>query len=279
MSHAFCAPRKLRGVESTHDARIRTAVAFGLMFAISAATPALAEFALYGSHAHVPDFPNWGLVEFDVPITGASTRIGSGGLMFDFDFSPEGVLYSSDGDYLNTVDLVTGEQTRIGRFDISPNIITGLAFAPDGTLVGHTNNGNATRLYAIDPTTVEMTEIGTTGIAVFGMDFGPDGVLYGAHGNGVYTLDPITGEFIEVVASTSVLFRGLDYGVDGVLRGIGRDEVGASVIHEIDPVSGGVTPVGSPTDVAAQALATIPEPAAAWLVIVLGALIPRRHCC
>lgn len=93
----------------------------------------------------------------------------------------------------------------------------------------------------------------------------------------MHTLDATTGAFIEVIASTSVLFRGLDYGVDGVLRGVGGDEAGTSAIHEIDPVSGDVTFVASTIDVAVQALATIPEPTAGLLAIVLGASIPRRR--
>jgi hypothetical protein len=198
---------------------------------------AAAEFALYGSHARIPFVNEWGLLQYDEPLTGASTRIGAGGLMFDFDFDADGVLYSSDGEDLHTVDLATGEKTEIGAFD-QGGVTTSLAFAPDGTLVGVRQNW----LITIHPATAET----------------------------LADLVPVSFDGFQS-------FDGLDYGVDGVLRAVGLEDGPVGKLYEFDLDGGTLITLGDTTEINPQAIASIPEPATASLAFLTLALVTRRR--
>lgn len=250
-------------------------IGFLAAFALAVTASAAADLTFYGSHAPIPTPNEWGLLKFDAPLSGATTRVGAGGLMFDFDFSPSGVLFSSDGSHLSTVDLTTGEQTRIGTYDDN-GIISGLAFAPDGTLYGIRQN----YLVTIDTATAHVTLIDATDNVIFSIDFAPDGTLYGAGGSGVYTIDPTTAHHTgTVIDEPPFVFNGLDYGADGVLRAVGLQASPTThgELHEIDIVNGTTSIVGTTTESKMYGLASVPEPATGGLLLVgLGLLVGRR---
>lgn len=244
-----------------------------------------AEIAVYTSHARIPFVEEWGLARFDIPLTGTSSRIGAGGLMFDFDFDAGGVLYSSDGEDLHTVNLTTGEQTEIGQFD-QGGVTSSLAFAPDGTLYGIRQNF----LVTIDPATAATTFVDSTDRVIQAIDFGPDGTLYGVRSDGLYTIDPATAQIIDHLVETSFpdfqAFDGLDYGVDGIIRAVGTEDDNGAVgrLYAFDPSAGTMTTIGDTTEIGVNAIASIPEPATAALLLAAAALTTthrtrRRRSC
>jgi hypothetical protein len=258
----------------------RAARTAGLLFCVGVvliAEPAAGgDFSFYGSQ--VSGGGSWGLIEFDTdPITGESTRIGAGGLMFDFDFSPSGELFSPRGDDLWKVDLETGKQTKIGDFGIAP-IITSIAFGPGGRLYGTDNEALETSLYRIDPDTAAAVRIGRVGEFVFGLDFGPDGTLYGASGE-VFTIDLQTGVLDEYLFDFGPFITALDYGTDGVLRGIETDFDTFDSLWEIDLEALTQTKIATCDEEEVWALASVPAPGtvAVAALAVLGTSRRRRR--
>jgi hypothetical protein len=234
------------------------------------------EFALYGSQTS-GDVSTWGLVRFDTaPITGATTRVGSGGLMFDMDFAPDGVLYSAWGNNLETVDTTTGAKTFIGNLGISPKIMTGIAFGPNGTLYGHDNEGILSALYTIDLFTGAATPVGMIGDYAFGMDFGPNGTLYASTAGKLYTINPFTGAKDITLGDPGYLFNGLDYGVDGILRGV-TGSLENNELFQIDHLSAMSLLIGPTNETAMQGLASVPEPTGLSLLTLAGIMMMRRR--
>jgi outer membrane protein assembly factor BamB len=144
------------------------------------------------------------------PSNAVATEIGPLGLSFVFEgalaFSPDGVLYGTNGDaaanpQLFTVDMETGAATVIGTISNPPHDVNGLAWRSDGMLVGL--DGNTNMLIEINPSNAASSVITTLtpsagnagGMAVF------DGTGYFATGgsvvggtNELYSFDLFTGE-------------------------------------------------------------------------------------
>lgn len=237
-------------------------------------------FAVYGSQTTDSSPSGWGLVKFNTnPLNGTSTRVGHGGLMFDFDFDSSGVLYSPDGTYLRKVNTTTGVQTLVGAFGITP-IITSVAFSPNGTLYGTDNEGANTSLYTINKQTGSATRVGAVGNYVFGLDFAPDGTLYGASGE-IFTINTATGaEGQVVVPYTGPFITALDYGADHVFRGVESFYNNSfSALREINLDGQSLSLVGQTTESQMQGLASIPSPSGSLLlgVVAAGRLARRRR--
>ena len=77
-------------------------------------------------------------------------------------FSPGGTLYAlgQDNGNLYTVNQTTGALTLVGASGVTLNILGGLTFLPDGTLLAAFSNGN---LYSLNAGTGAATLIGATG--------------------------------------------------------------------------------------------------------------------
>jgi hypothetical protein len=141
--------------------------------------------------------------------------------------------------------------------------VTGLAFAPDGTLYGSTgNSGGAAswaRLVKINPATALVTVIGLYNAGptnasgdpatMSDINFAPNGTLYGVGSIGgpdLYTIDILTGQATHVGAngvSTSTSGGGLAISSSGVFYGTPT----ASRFGTYDPTTGAYTNVGNPT--------------------------------
>ncbi|HUU94181.1 MAG TPA: PEP-CTERM sorting domain-containing protein [Phycisphaerae bacterium] len=161
------------------------------------------------------------------PSNAQATEIGPLGF-FVFEgalaFSPEGVLYGTNGDsagnpQLFTVDLDTGAATVIGTISDPPHDVNGLAWRSDGMLVGL--DGNTNTLIEIDPSNANSSVITTLtpaagnagGMAVLG------GVGYFATGgpvvngsNELYAFDLFTGEHTLVGGFPEDIITGIGMG-------------------------------------------------------------------
>lgn len=144
--------------------------------------------------------------------TGDAQLIGSLGETMaegDLDFDPvSGGLFATHptaGQYLQAVDVLTGDATRVG-FISGTDDMSAMAFADDGRLFMLDTTQDV--LWQVDPT--DASVIGSTNVnfdfrVLAGMDFDPDsGLLYVADGEGsptdvyLHTLDVVTGDVTEV---------------------------------------------------------------------------------
>jgi hypothetical protein len=151
--------------------------------------------------------------------------------------------------------------------------ITGLAFAPDGTLYGSTGNagGSASwaRLVKINPATAQVTVIGLfnagpvngTGAPATMSDlaFAPSGKLYGVAsigGPNVYSIDVLTGQATLVGSNgtlTSTTGGGLAINSAGTFYGTPT----ATRFGTYDPVTGAYTNIGTTTPPAGGSFAAL----------------------
>jgi outer membrane protein assembly factor BamB len=188
------------------------------------------------------------------PSTAAATEIGPLGLSFVFEgalaFSPEGVLYGTNGDsaanaQLFRIDIETGAATVVGTMSNPPHDVNGLAWRSDGMLVGLDGNQNV--LLAIDPATANSSVIANLdpsagnagGMTVFGDTgyFATGGSVVGGT-NELYTFDLYTGEHALVGGFPA-----------DVITGLGM-----------------------------SALAAVPEPGSIALLALAGLAMTRRRC-
>jgi hypothetical protein len=135
--------------------------------------------------------------------TGAATLIADApGIVPEGDlaFDNSGMLFTTNGGDLATLDLGTATLTAVGDMGLVADDVSGLAFAATGAIWGYAKNGTfEDSLLTIAPDTGVASEIGTLGIfsdaAVGGLDVDPDsGVLYLSDGASLYTVDGGTAD-------------------------------------------------------------------------------------
>ncbi|MHC4498560.1 MAG: DUF7901 domain-containing protein, partial [Planctomycetota bacterium] len=148
-------------------------------------------------------------------------------------------LYGSDGTDLYRIDPSTGAATLIGPIGFPR--VTGLSFAPDGTLYGScrewlwalpllitidTMTGAGTAVGLIDPTGMQR--------AVPGISFRADGVLYGygKNPNQLITINTATGQGTVVGATGySGQGNGMDFAPNGTLYATPSDNLSLVIIN------------------------------------------------
>jgi hypothetical protein len=129
---------------------------------------------------------------------------------------------------LITIDTTTGAGTAIGPITGFP-CVTGLAFAPDGTLYGVSDPafGGTGDLIRIDPITGSATAVGPVGFPeVDDLAIAPDGTIFAAvnpvaaspAGPVLATIDPNTGAG-TVIGPIGFCVEGLSFAPDGTLFG------------------------------------------------------------
>ena len=109
------------------------------------------------------------------------------------------VEFNTGDNGFGIINLMNGDFTQIS--DLGSTLYNDIAYAPDGTLYGLANNGAS--LVTFDPTTGAVTpaaSLSTSGIESIAFDpnngvlFGVGLSVIGAPQNGLYTIDPTTGE-------------------------------------------------------------------------------------
>jgi hypothetical protein len=161
------------------------------------------------------------------PSNAQATEIGPLGF-FVFEgalaFSPEGILYGTNGGSANdpqlfTVNMETGAGTVIGTISNPPHDVNGLAWRSDGMLVGL--DGNTNTLIEIDPATAASSVItaltpsagNAGGMAVLGDTayFATGGPVVNGS-NELYAFDLFTGEHTLVGGFPEDIITGIGMG-------------------------------------------------------------------
>jgi len=193
-----------------------------------------------------------GLFEIDVD-TGEATLLHSfpvsrseGALAV----GPDGTLYaafSGDIDELVIVDPETGDLTFVGPFGFPD--VSGLAFAPDGTLYGL--DAITLELFTVNLETGDGTPVGPTQALVgVGLSFRPDETLYALGVNSsfdaaLFTVDVDTGLATEVGALGDQIDRSNSLAFVGeTVYASASDVYGLRALYTLDPLSGAATFVG-----------------------------------
>jgi hypothetical protein len=210
-----------------------------------------------------------------------------------------GVMYGSTGNagsvdaMLVTVNLGTALVTPIGFFNAGPTNSSGtpttmadLAFDSAGNLYGIGSIGGP-QLYSINPATGKATVIGSTGLTSTtggGLAISPGGVFYGTPTASRFgTYDPLTGAYSNITNPTKPTGGGA-YGAlefDGnILYGlnVGSGSPPPTALVTISPL-GVVTSIGTSLN-SLDAIAFVPEPGTAALLVVAGAVVllrSRKH--
>ena len=169
--------------------------------------------------------------------------------------SAQSVYVTGAGNEFGTLDVTTGAFTSITT---TAPMLTGLTFAPGGTLYGVDIDGND--LYTINTTTGALTAIGSTGLVgttVVGLASASNGALFlldqdtNTSNSSLYTLDPATG--------AATLKGALGNASSGTLAFLGNtlyesdDEPSAmnplasDVLNVLDPSTGTAAPIGMGT--------------------------------
>ena len=119
------------------------------------------ESALPTGSMYVLDDVNGGSEHLSVvnAVTGETHRLGAITPSVDaIAMSPSGVLYGATGTHIYTIDPATQNATQVGPLSISPfATVTGLTFAPDGSLFASSYDG---RILRVNPDTGAATSIG-----------------------------------------------------------------------------------------------------------------------
>jgi hypothetical protein len=153
-----------------------------------------------------------------------------------------GLLYGTSSS-LYRINPIDGSSATIGSINsatINSILMRSIAFAPDGTLYG-VSNDISNKLYTINLTNAFATEIGTIPSAVFGIDFSPDGTLYGAFNN-LVKLDRATGNVLATVGSLGQYVLDIDFAPDGYIYGVyGSDKK----LYKINPSNASTTLIGT----------------------------------
>ena len=160
----------------------------------------------------------------EVPIGSAYSL----GFVSSLDFSPDGLLYGSDGEFC-IIDPGTGSTRTVcgslSTADGRPVSLTGIAFHPNGTLYGidWDMDTDDNVFYTIDLaqcTATEVCRIPSFAGSAWGIDFSPEGVLYGAFGE-LVKFDLAKGTATIVGRRFSLPFiNDIDYAPDGFIYGV-----------------------------------------------------------
>ena len=188
------------------------------------------------------------------PATGAATLVGSTGL-----FAPQGgmsaqpgtdtlfAIDSSSTDHLLTINKSTGAATIVGAMGAAGRDVSGIAFQPNGALLGVALNDNsADMLVSINTSTGLASNIGPTGLNITNglasLAFDPDsGTNFFTDSSSLYTVNTVSG-VVTLVGG---------HGVSG-FSGLAFDKV----------------PLGP---------AAVPLPASAWMGLGLLAALGLRR--
>lgn len=142
---------------------------------------------------------------------------------------------------LGTVDVATGDVNVIGDMGV---VMTDIAFAPNGNLFGI----DFDNLYAINPTTAEISLIGPTftsvSLSLNSLVYSSAGTLYAAS-DSLYTLDPLTG-FSTLVGNGGDAYASsgdLAFINDGLY--LSSTTIGADDLFLLDESTGVGTRIGS----------------------------------
>jgi hypothetical protein len=96
--------------------------------------------------------------------------------------------FANSASNLYSVALPTPDVLNLGGLS---QMFLDIAVDPAGTLYGISGGDD---LYTVDPTTLALTYVSSTGVGCNALGFGPDGTLYGGAGSNVYTIDPKSGK-------------------------------------------------------------------------------------
>jgi len=102
------------------------------------------------------------------------------------------VEFNTGDNGFGIINLMNGDFTEIA--DLGGTLYNDIAYAPDGSLLGIANNGSS--LVAFDKTDGTVTTVASLNVSgLESIAFDPNsGILYGAAQNGLYTIDPTTGD-------------------------------------------------------------------------------------
>jgi len=164
------------------------------------------------------------------------------------------VEFNTGDNGFGIINLMTGNFTEISS--LGGAIYNDIAYAPDGTLYGLYNNGSS--LVTFDPTTGAVTPGAPLSVAgIESIAFDPNnGVLFGvglsvigAPQNGLYTIDPTTGEttFVGSFGDPYDLFdqypQNIRFDSDGNLY-LSNTGSGNTDIYQVNTDNGSATFVG-----------------------------------
>jgi hypothetical protein len=250
--------------------------------ALLSSTAAAHAVDLYGWQT-TGSFSSWGLVRWQDPPSGGTTRIGAASdLSFDPAFSPAGLLYGTDGSTVFTISTATGlagfhRQIASHIFGLN-EFLAGLAFSPSGTLYAWSLNSTTSGIYTINPVTGAAAVVtSNTPQTLVGMTFAPDGTLYASTGSDLLVLDPATGAVVRNLGSYPQFITSLGYGPDGVLRGLSPHLfTNGTDLYQINPPNAATTFLGSSVE-DIYGIASIPAPATALMSAGLLAVSRRRR--
>lgn len=181
------------------------------------------------------------LIKIDVA-TGHVTHVGDFGVFaLALAISPRGKMYTvtdwSGGGcapncnpQLARVNRSTGRATPRG--DLHGESFMGIAFSPDGTLLGinaMSGTPDTGSLYRFDVPKGAATKVGVTGgcLEIMDMAWGPDGKMYGAAWDSLYRINPLSGK-----ATLITKIHDLDA---GAVMGLAIDKDGNFYVSEIIP--------------------------------------------
>lgn len=214
-------------------------------------------------------------------------------------FNPlNGVLYGSTGNagsvdgLLVTINPATAQVSVVGPFNAGPVNSTGapatmadLEFDASGNLYGVASIGGP-NLYSINPLTGQATLVGANGVATSTTGGGLaitdlTNVFYGTPTASRFgTYNSLSGAFSNI-ANPAKPTGGGAYGAlswgDGTLYGlnVGAGSPPPTAIVRFNPATGAVTLIGNTLN-SLDAIAYIPEPGTASVVIMFGAAAVRR---
>lgn len=160
-------------------------------------------------------------------------------------------VYMTDSNSeFGTLDLTTAVFTKIAD---QSDVVFGMGFTPDGTLYAPTGNV----VYRVNPSTGNLTKLGTVGPSATGSTTGSDGLIYAISfgpSSAFYTINPAGLATHTINGATGFDSDGLAafHGGQFYSSAITGDTT-PDVLERIDPVSGLVTQIG--TSLGFQALA------------------------
>ncbi|MCA9050053.1 MAG: leucine-rich repeat domain-containing protein, partial [Planctomycetaceae bacterium] len=158
------------------------------------------------------------------------------GIAFGTDRDPATGLIYGASTVLSVFDPVVARTKTIGNIKSNGQqvIIKDISFAPNGTLYGYANDSTPKKLYTINTSTAEATEVATTEL-FYAIEFADDGTLYAVDGNKwLRKVDSQTGEVLStVVVNIGVALGSLDFAPDGLLYGA-NSGINSTLFYEID---------------------------------------------
>jgi len=162
-------------------------------------------------------------------------------------YDPAGTLDAGPCEFnLDTPETITSLQAWAPG---SNGFCTGAAWTLEAKLFMCDYSASNSKVYEVDPTTGDHTEVGSAGKSLHAMTYDiTTGIIYGAGGAGnaanLYTIDPATGAATLVGAFgsgvTLVLMLACDGG--GTMYGI---DIGTDKLYSIDKTTGAATAIGA----------------------------------